>query len=202
YTGPASGSFQEILPQFLVALRSAVGREIVLVGGSAGGFASLFYSSVVGCAAFVWNPQTDLLRYGAWAVREYLVAVLDDPRWGAREGLDRHAVEPIDLATARRELSQAGIESMVGPADRIAKLVYLQNSSDHHLERHAEPYRFRNGFRDLGDGLYGQNSTLMAVGPFSEGHRAPRREIIENALHLAIEPDVDLESGLRRLREL
>lgn len=202
YTGGSGEFFQAALPGFLLALREAVGREIVLVGGSAGGFASLFYASAVGCGAFVWNPQTDLLRYGAWAVREYLVAVLGDQSWSYPDNAPKASVEPVDLEAARAQLSAAGIESTVGPAGKLTRLLYLQNRSDHHLQRHAEPYRDASGLEHVSEGLYGSSTHVMAVSSFSEGHRAPRREIIEAGLELAITPDADLLAAAGRLSML
>lgn len=200
YAGVSGAHTQESIARFLAELRGSIGRELVLVGGSAGGFASLYYAGRVGCGAFVWNPQTDLLRYGAWAVRDYLSVALKDEGWRATGDAALNEVDPVPLDRARSALIAGGIDSRVGPLSPISRMLYLQNDSDHHLQRHAEPYRVANEMAALGDGLYAAGeSKVMAVGGFGEGHRAPRREIIEYALGLVIDPSVDLESGMRAL---
>lgn len=202
YTGGAHQKVQEILAQFLSALRIAAGRELLLVGGSAGGFASLFYASRIGCSAFVWNPQTDLLHYGSWAVRDYLGAVLGDSKWAYPKDCRKVDVAPVDFEVARQELSAVGVASRVGSAEGLSRLVYLQNESDHHVRRHAEPFMRENGMEALGDGIYGDEARVVAVGPFAEGHRAPRRQIIEAGFALALKAGSDLRAGLKGLRAM
>lgn len=199
YTGEAYTEFQAVFSRFLSCLRSFVGVEPLLVGGSAGGFASLLYASSIGCDAFVWNPQTDLLKYGAWAVREYLATVLKSSSWMYQEGVPRTAVPAVDLQVARESLNAGGIKSKVDDVSAISRLIYLQNVSDRHAQTHAYPLRISNCFQDLGGGLYGHRSRFMAVGPYAEGHRAPERKIIENCLNLMLRGGDISSSGLRSM---
>lgn len=199
YTGGAKMGFQQALTQFLCALHATFPRGITLVGGSAGGFASLYYASRVQCGAFVWNPQVDLLRYGSWAVRQYLEAALDDTSWRSNTDVPINEVTPIAYDAALAALREAGIDSSAGPSSTISRLLYLQNQSDQHLQLHAEPYYKENSFYEAGNGLYLADNAAILVGNFSAGHRAPGRETIISGLNLAINGTSNLADGARRI---
>src|SRR5690606_3863647 len=49
-----------------------VPSRLIFWGGSGGGFASLYLSAIFpGSTAFVWNPQTSILKYEQEAVEQY-----------------------------------------------------------------------------------------------------------------------------------
>lgn len=137
----------------LDALGAAWNTELVLVGGSGGGFASLVYAgrTTATASAFVWNPQTDILAYNRKFVDAYLrsahpstfdTAVADD-RWRTE-----YAAE-----CARAGVQPSVLDGTHAPSS-VHRLLVLQNLGDWHLTAHTAPYIERHGFRSMGTGSY------------------------------------------------
>lgn len=187
YTGLAGDDAQRSISSILERFRVWTGRELLLVGGSAGGFASLYFASELGSTAFVWNPQTNLLKYTAGHVREYLSTITGDPKWASAITPALRDTPPIEEREAEKSLQWLGVAWEVRSVEPISRLLYLQNESDHHEQRHAAPLRSRDQFREESPGVYSRHDKLVAVGAFESGHRAPGRPIIEKGLQMMIE---------------
>lgn len=199
YTGLAGSRAQDAITELLGALSASVSSPLVLTGGSAGGFASLYYAGRTESSAFVWNPQVDLLKYGAAYVRAHLTAVLNDSTWAAEVTENPRETPAIDHALAASQLAASGFEHIVNSTSSISRLLYLQNVTDVHERVHAKPLRERDGFIRLGEGLYQSESAVMAVGEFAASHSAPPRDVIRDGLLAVLDAECDLVSAAGEL---
>lgn len=179
---PLQKAYRKILSHVLLM---AGAPYSVFWGGSGGGFAALYYSWFFeDSIAFVWNPQTDLLKYDPPGVLAYLkVAFGVEAIPGAEE-------------TVRKSLCHDLVELYgKGHANRV---VYLQNSTDWHVEVHLAPFlkalghggkeeaRAHNGM--LGGAFY------LYLDKFSENHDPPPDSAIKSALETLLATDGDLKA--------
>lgn len=192
YTGHPNSGAQDAITQLLRSLADRFLLRLVLVGGSAGGFASLYYAARIGQSAFVWNPQVDLLRYAPAHVREYLSAVLSDGSWAQGITAVVRETPPIDYELAASGLTSNHIDFRLEDTSPISRLLYLQNVSDTHENSHARPLRERENFNTIGSGLYQSGTRIMAVGNFADSHRAPSREVIRDGILAVMDQKNDL----------
>ena len=199
YAGRVEDGLQEAIRVVLTAIQRRYDRELVLVGGSGGGFASLHNAARldVPVSAFVWNPQTDLLDYQPKIVAQYLTHALPA---GATE-----------VATMTREerseaLLAGGVEHRAlpdGPPRGQRRVLYLQNASDSHVINHLASYVEQGGLRHLGGGRYAddEHGTLVVVSDFSEGHGPPPREVLVEGLRALLDTSLsaaDVVDDLQR----
>lgn len=192
YTGHPNSGAQDAITQLLQSLSDRFLLRLVLVGGSAGGFASLYYAARIGESAFVWNPQVDLLRYAPAHVREYLSVVLSDGSWAEDIAAVMRDTPPIDYELAASELNSNRIEFRVRDTSPISRMLYLQNASDTHESSHARPLRERENYSTIGSGLHQSGTRIMAVGNFADSHRAPSREVIREGVMAVMDQQTDL----------
>lgn len=187
YLGSPKADVFGALSSILLEIGRRAASQLLLVGGSAGGFAALKYANHLGVSAFVWNPQTDLLHYSAFATRPLLGTLLPDGEWesvstGAISELPPSAVPPIDHHVAEQAMRAVGLSNTVGPAHSQSAVLYLQNETDHHVERHARPYIDATGMESLGSGIFVKGQQVVAIGGYNTGHRAPPREVVDMGL--------------------
>lgn len=136
YTGSAWQSTQPLLTALLGGLAKRLHVELLLVGGSGGGFAALFYAGRIGdrASALVWNPQTDFLGYYRNAVRTYLRACFPDGEWP-----DQQALASTKEVLAGRGVSSSIVDEYVS-GNLPRRVLYLQNAQDvFHVQNHAGP---------------------------------------------------------------
>lgn len=144
YTGAQGSGFQDELTQLLQGLITKYKKKLVLVGGSAGAYAALYYAMKTGPGASVlaWNPQTDITHYKEPFVTTYLTAA------GAPNTL---TTKPHNEATKAGEWNDAvhtwaadGALDLRLPAvtDLLAtdQALIIQNKTDWHLTEHLEPW--------------------------------------------------------------
>lgn len=126
HVGTRDINTQQIVPKIIEHVATQLdATDIVLSGGSAGGFAALYYGSVIPSTVMVVNPQTDILRYYIRHVQAYLSSCFG---WSEGENM-------ADCFTGRI----ASLPSYLASRPPM-RAVYLQNDDDtHHLERHAYP---------------------------------------------------------------
>ncbi|MFS8973849.1 hypothetical protein PO002_04945 [Cupriavidus necator] len=147
-------------------------RQVVFVGGSGGGFASLYYSRLVPeSLAVVWNPQTDILAYAPQHVAEY----------------SRAAFGLADMEVARRELPARIATDLCAlyrgstPSNHI---LYLQNGTDWHVKSHCQPFLAALGHQvsaPLSSGKLGE-SLYLHVGAWGEGHVPAPQPLLKSLL--------------------
>lgn len=178
YAGNQFSDVPAAVLRVLDALGAAWGAELVLVGGSGGGFASLHYAART-CApasAFVWNPQTDILGYNRTFVDSYLHAAYPD---AFSEGV----IDENWRKRTAQTCTDAGIHYSLIEDDHepssLRRMLVLQNRPDWHLAAHTIPYIERHEFRSIGTGSYLLDSQhLVQVADWGTGHAHLPNELV------------------------
>lgn len=126
FAGSRGTPLQSLLPQFIadLATQHAVDK-LIFIGGSAGGFAALYYSGrFPGSTAIVSAPQTNVHAYYAQSRDAYLKAAWPD----LESSGDAMGGPCLDL----REMYREGMTNTV---------IYLQSSLDlFHVEKQMAPF--------------------------------------------------------------
>ncbi|MEX3611031.1 DUF6270 domain-containing protein [Rothia sp. LK2588] len=169
YAGSMGSDLQGELARFFTGIHERFGKELLMVGGSAGGFAALQYAHRVGrgASAFVWNPQTDITQYyESFAKRFLKVAGVSEDILATTDWKD-HAKEAL---RGRLNLELPSPDELLA----MNKLLIIQNESDWHLKTHLMPWLNPSGWpreEQQGATFYvADEDHLVAVGDFAEGH--------------------------------
>lgn len=163
YTGSKNLPLQSLLPSIIDKVASLCDSTIIMLGGSGGGFASLYYVSktINPAIALVFNPQTNILNYYQRTV-EYYSKVCFNYSGGDVE---------TSLEVINYDLTKICSENK-------SQIIYLQNSSDYrHILKHAIPFlksykAHWTGFDIILKELY------LHVGNWAKGHRPPSRDFL------------------------
>lgn len=187
----ASSAIARVLGK--LALR--FGLQYLLVGGSAGGFAALALGERLTehSAVLCWNPQTDVMEYNPDDVQQLVdIAFATHGEPGSNGSRSRHDAVVRDRST------------VVGEIDVPREVLYLQNATDWHVNKHAAPYIERLGLSFTGNKAESADrSVVVGFGTWGDGHAIPPREIVHHAVTsmvrgtTASECFVDLESSYR-----
>ena len=167
YTGGTEDRLVEALSNLLGSISACLKVELLLAGGSGGGYAALNLSRELAdrASVFVWNPQTDIYNYGERHVKEYLRQVFSF----AHSTLARS-----DWKTYCRPRTDRIFATDVLVRDLLKapkKLLYLQNRTDWHFETHLRPLWKLSSSADLITGLNAiDEDHVIAVHDFASGH--------------------------------
>jgi len=187
YTGSEDQRLHEPLLAILRAFSDTTNRELLLVGGSGGGYTALFYGQKMGdrASVFVWNAQTDILEYNEKFVRQYLetafpnhTGTLQSQDWKSR---------------VRQELADAGVQLSLLPDAtaglRPRRTVFIQNATDWHVPVHTAPFIEAGNYRHLGRGLYqhGVNHAVW-ITHFGTDHAALPPECVTSLVKDLLNP--------------
>lgn len=162
YAGLLEIKLQQILPRIIAhILKCCKASRVCFLGGSAGGFASLYYATFFpGAIAFVWNPQTDIRRYNPDHVTRYAHLAFGSEK---------------EIGAARKVLTRRIDPEVISryPTDGV-KVIYLQNKTDWHVESHLSPFLTYHDIKltRLPNWLH------VHLGEWGEGHVPPPKEII------------------------
>lgn len=174
YVGNSIHDTARGLAKLLTPLSRQLGKELWLVGGSAGGFAALNIAHLLpgGPSVFTWNPQTDIVEYHRNYVTAYLTQAFPIPAASLRgEGYK---------AVARSSLRYFGRRHTVLedlPSQGPGRVIYLQNASDEHLRVHCAPYLRSQGYVPYAPGIWCRGPEhVVWVADFAPGHAPPSRE--------------------------
>lgn len=172
YAGYQDGQFQDAILRTLRTIAERTGKHLWLVGGSAGGFAALYYGHLLGddASVLVWNPQTDFLEYSPPLVRPYLEQAFpqlvatgepaDHPR-GWAGALERAGVQHSIMAQVRK-------------GHRPRRMLVLQNWNDWHVEAHLAPLMRAYGASPVRRNLYEAGPEhAFWIRNLGEGHVPP-----------------------------
>lgn len=175
YSGSQFQNLQNVLLKIIKHIIKVSGfLKTVFVGGSGGGFASLYYSrNIEGSIAIVWNPQTNILRYVPKFVKEYAVNAFSSD-------LNDCTYEDLKLQVNTNLLNEYAKGS-------LNTIFYMQNKSDWHLEAHCFPF-----MNSLDNTVLDKESAIckithkiyLYIGDWGEGHQPPSKEVISDLLNL------------------
>ena len=188
YTGSEEQRLRDPLLAILRALADASGGELLLIGGSGGGYTSLFYGQKLGdrASVFVWNAQTDILEYNEKFVRHYLETAFPDRTRPLLQSADWKSL-------VRQELSDAGVELSVLPDAsaglRPRRTVFIQNATDWHVPVHTAPFISAGNYRHLGRGMYQQGvNQAVWITHFGSDHEALPAASVTSLLKDLLDP--------------
>ena len=202
FAGDGGCPLQAPLAQALRVLAEYFDVELLLVGGDAAGFAALQCAQHLGACAsvLVWNPQTDWLAYDENTVRAYLAAAFPqiEPPVDSGKSFQARVGDALDQLHAVHSLIPA-LRERDGPR----RMLYLQNASDWHVQRHAAPFLKAGGFNHAGNGFHSNRAgnALVWFGHWGEGHQSPPRNLIEFLFARMLDPQTamgEVESNLER----
>lgn len=172
----------DIIPRLIKKVFSLANSTfIVFVGGSAGGFASLLYSSKFpGSFCLTSNPQTDIFKYYYPHVNRYLNSC-----W---------AVDSIGEAKAQCGVFGDSQQDVYGcyKGDFNNTVIYLQNINDpHHVKNHFSPFLesislvppSTKGVHQL------SHNFLVYLGDWGEGHVTAPKSFWRNLLSILVKEE-------------
>lgn len=182
YAGSQNDDCQNAITEILQSAVIRSGRHLLLVGGSGGGYASLYYAHRVGqsASAFVWNPQTSIIDYEVGAVRQYFDVAMPGNNFEYRDQANKtRAVE---------KLAELGIATVL-PRSTAGRVMYLQNSTDWHVTQHLKPYLDLNDYVYRGNGYYSNElGHSVVISNFGTGHAVPPTELIHGSIKKMLVP--------------
>lgn len=141
----------------------------IIFGGSGGGFAGLNQARLLSIEAdiMVWNPQTSIQMYSKQFINKY-----------------------CEVA-GFTSLEESGIVYDLCKIDKKnnCRIIYMQNSSDWHVEKHMKPYLERYSISMKTD-YFGEdinNNLYLYIDKWGEGHATPNKKVIGEGLKGLIE---------------
>lgn len=183
YTAVGKIDFQKILPVIIKKLIKLFDfRNITFAGGSAGGFAALYFSQAFdNIDLLVWNPQTDIMKYNQKAVDTLKTVTAKS-----------FVTNEIDINIANYYDISILDSFNVSKGNRI---FFLQNFSDWHYPVHCVPF-----FEALGVAISRDNlpkvsgwyhpSIYLHVGlDWGDGHAPPHKALISDFLDSILRKD-------------
>lgn len=165
----------EDLPKVLSKLLDFVALvfkvDLILAGGSGGGFAALNVgrNMVSKPSVLVWGPQTSISSYSKWAVHNYLYNSFS--RCGAEEKDLYAALESHGLLHDVRDVD----------LDCFSFLLYLQNITDSHTKKHAGPFLYKKNISQISRSIFSISESqrhFIVFGDWGKGHIPPPKSII------------------------
>ena len=177
FSGTSALPLQSTMPRILDHLMEAAGGERTLFWGpSAGGFAALFYSRFFpGSLAVPINPQTILSNFGYKNQRIYTSAAFGARSHGEHENIFANRI----CSDLRRHYG----------GELTNYVLYIQNSTDHHVEQHMEPF--------LSSLASSDRIRIIMGSEWGEGHVAPPADRIRGILAAMTNPQTDWDLFFR-----
>ena len=174
FTGSAKDDLSSRYAELVSRAAGQLGAtKVLFMGGSGGGFASpALASKTPGSRALVFNPQTNIRKYWAKSVRQYVGRLF--PESDSANALGTLGVR-TNLAT--RLASEVSADHQV---------IYVQNDDDgHHLENHLGPFAASRGMEPR-SGISEDGNIRLIVEHFATGHNMPYRTVLNPFVNLAL----------------
>ncbi|QOL24414.1 hypothetical protein LP316_08530 [Thalassotalea sp. LPB0316] len=169
--GENSNGLQLQLTELLEQVYKQHGLELIIFGGSGGGFASLVQATrlTIPATIVVWNPQTSILNYLKEPVSDYVNTAFREFRAKA----DFSYKQTLDWFGIQHEVFADQVKEQI-------KLVYLQNQSDNHRNIHAIPFMKAECWTRIGSASFESSNQklLMCFGNWGRGHVAPSKPLL------------------------
>lgn len=180
YAGTQAQDVQTQIETVLLPLSQRLGRDLWMVGGSAGAFAALEMGHRFGrrCSVFIWNPQTDIAEYSPPLVKAYATRAfpahardLGGPQWKQK------LRDVMDFYGRRRSV----LDFL--PSQAPGRLFYLQSASDWHVQKHCGPYLDAHDYRRLSAGLWARSTDQVVwMADTGQGHAPPSTDKVVEIL--------------------
>lgn len=170
YTGNRYLNLQSTLPVVIEKIRLILeAKNIIFCGGSAGGFAALYYASKFSDSTCIAaNAQTNILDYAPAAVEKYTKTAFNATPSNLTDLFPQIA---FDLKTFKYSDSQ--------------KIIYLQNTSDWHTNKHAKPFIENLIGKWTGDSVK-EGHVLVHMGNWGTGHIAPPMDLMAQLIQSTV----------------
>ncbi|GAA2846662.1 hypothetical protein [Paenarthrobacter ilicis] len=194
YAGNKLQDLQNSLDAILRGIASRAERELLFIGGSGGGFASLYYGNRLSqkASVLVWNPQTSITEYNETFAKNYFTRALG-------VGDELHGVDWKSVAKSKA--STRGIQTEV-LISRPRRLLYMQNGSDWHTPVHAVPFLRGGHFEHAGNGIFATDDNHQVwIANYGDGHAPLPENILLVALQLMIDADMSVSDVVNRMVE-
>ncbi|SEI42072.1 hypothetical protein SAMN04487917_101185 [Arthrobacter sp. yr096] len=182
FAGNSKQPLQKLLPQVIGRIiRQHGAQRVIFFGGSGGGYASMYYSSVTpGSLAIAFNPQTKVTRYINRSVRAFATHAF---------GISEDEYDPIAEIPNTPVLDLCAVYGQ--PVDNT--VLYIQNTNDtFHIERHMEPFLAVN---------HPDNKLHVMMDSWAPGHTPPPKTILAGFLARMTSPEPWEESIPDVIRE-
>lgn len=152
------------------------GVELLVIGGSGGGFAALQLGALLKSPSqmVVWNPQTSISDYSRSHVIQYVRSAFPHLQVELEgQGL----YQALQSAGIRHDLKNYSLRDNV-------RVLYLQNQTDWHIEKHAGPYFAGGDYQRVGCCCWQEREArcVLSVGLWGDGHQAVPKELLLNVL--------------------
>lgn len=190
YLGNATDNLNKNLSDTLDTLHQILGTELILIGGSGGGFAALNagLSTEVATTTLVWNPQTDIFSYSPRFVKDYLRSQYNfSHNTLRRDDWKKYCRARTDVATRTSVVTDSTLL-------RPRRLVYLQNAGDSHRTDHLLPLWNATTTQELTEGqnMLGANHGVY-IAEFAPGHTPPSGNLIGSILRELMDPNLEIK---------
>jgi len=162
YAGSRHQDAQRKITDLLAKISECFSRELLLIGGSGGGFAALYFGYQLGekCSVVVWNPQTDIFKYSPSASKAYfesafgpdILSALQAPRW---EEPTKKFLTDFPITYELMSLAEDGTPPR--------RMLIFQNASDWHVGHHFAPFVSAAGFKHMGRGIHEKDTRRLAI---------------------------------------
>lgn len=157
--------FQDKIANFLDKISSFYGCELIILGGSGAGFASLAIASKIKSNAFIIssNPQTSICRYIDRHVENYVNTAF-------KSEVDKSYVNSKNI------FEKFGLTYDVNDIEygKNIEILYLINFDDeHHIEDHLLYFIQNKEFLSHGENTFKFGDSGLYFGDFGVGHATP-----------------------------
>lgn len=171
---------QVIISRILTHFQKIQNSRLILIGGSGGGFAAAVQANLIknNVHALIWNPQTNISTYHQPAVHQYIKSGFsqiddnfsNDIPYNSATRLSKHNII-YDLKLQKRNINNL--------------IVYLQNHSDSHLQKHLKPYSAKFSWDKVSKNLFQSKSNqILHISNWGEGHVPPPKEKIKQIISI------------------
>lgn len=170
-------NLSSIINEVIVSVSKKYSLTPLLIGGSAGGYASLVQASIIPIPAkiLIWNPQTDLTKY----IRKYLLDYLVSAYPNKFNVVEDIKSESLLLAFLRENIPFYSVIDQEIPSN--VEVLFLQNFNDWHLISHTLPY-FKKNIERLSNSAFKRGSVGLLLGNWGKEHATPPKGLIINII--------------------
>lgn len=179
YAGGPADNFVANLVRLFDAIQRSLMRELLLIGGSGGGFAALNVGRHLDglYSVLVWNPQTDIYEYSERFVKLFLKSRFNF----SHESLSRPDWK--DFCRIRTDSKISTNVLMPETIKNSRRFVYLQNSGDWHRAKHLAPlWNLLSEVEAQGGLNIIDPNHVVFIKDFADGHAPPSAKLIASLI--------------------